>query len=527
MISTGSLLISGGTFTQTIEAGSREFDSLAQRVATRAHHDSGELSDPAKCHPETRVAILTHLKEWAEGSTYNSPIKWITGSAGVGKTAIMHTIAEILERKQLLLADFFFWRTGEHCNTADFFIATLAYQIAISMPSTRPHIENIVKRDPHIFTRTLEVQSQALIIDPIISVYQENNCGVNYPRIIIVDGLDECLGEKQSQDIEKQTEVLQVLHWTLSQLPIPFALLIASRPECHIQRRFDTILKDTSSSIMLNDSYNADADIRTFYLAKFNGIREHHLLRSYLPAGQWPPTHIVDELVHRASGQFIYVSTVTRFVTANKKNPSDQLQVILDANIRGNTKPFQSLDLLYFIIFTAIEEEDLAVTLWVLGILLLGRSRTTRAYRTFSPDSLPPSFWDKFLGLQRGEMQRLMLGLESILSMRGPSGKYFRFYHASLQDFLFDSSRSGLFFINAEVVYEDLAIQSIRHLYTFNDDIETYIFFGMPFWFKYARPSSDLHASVRQFKLPIHPRHLKLRVPIFLGVVKQSVKIVL
>ncbi|KAF8905292.1 hypothetical protein CPB84DRAFT_618866 [Gymnopilus junonius] len=111
--------------------------------------------------------------------------------------------------------------------------------------------------------------------------------------------------------------------------------------------------------------------------------------------------------------------------------------------------------------------------------------------------------------------------------MRGPSGKYFRFYHASLQDFLFDSSRSGLFFIDAEVVYEDLAIQSIRHLYTFNDVIETYIFFGMPFWFKYARPSSDLHASVRQFKLPIHPRHLKLRVPIFLGVVKQSVKIVL
>ncbi|KAF8887983.1 hypothetical protein CPB84DRAFT_1646440, partial [Gymnopilus junonius] len=103
------------------------FDSLAQRVATRARHDSGELSDPAKCHPETRVAILTHLEEWAEGSTYNNPIKWITGSAGVGKTAIMRTIAEILERRQLLLADFFFWRTGERCNTADFFIATLAY----------------------------------------------------------------------------------------------------------------------------------------------------------------------------------------------------------------------------------------------------------------------------------------------------------------------------------------------------------------------------------------------------------------
>jgi len=180
------------------------FELLTQKVATRALHDCVESSDPARCHPDTRVAILTDLEEWAAGPTYNYSIKRVSGSAGVGKTTVMRTTAENLGSRKLLLASFFFWRTRERCNSGEFFVATLAYQIAISIPATRPHIERAVEEDPHIFTKKLEVQSRTLIVDPITAVYREQALPSNYPRVFIIDGLDECLDAKlQLQDVEK------------------------------------------------------------------------------------------------------------------------------------------------------------------------------------------------------------------------------------------------------------------------------------------------------------------------------------
>ena len=49
---------------------------LTQKVATQALHDCAESSesDPVRCHPDTHVAILADLEEWAAGSTYNYSI---------------------------------------------------------------------------------------------------------------------------------------------------------------------------------------------------------------------------------------------------------------------------------------------------------------------------------------------------------------------------------------------------------------------------------------------------------------------
>ena len=70
----------------------------------------------------------------------------------------------------------------------------------------------------------------------------------NHSRIFIIDGLDECLDTNlQLPDVDKQCEILRCLHYILQQLP-SFAVLIASRPEYHIQSMFDTTLKNVSSS---------------------------------------------------------------------------------------------------------------------------------------------------------------------------------------------------------------------------------------------------------------------------------------
>ncbi|KDR79590.1 hypothetical protein GALMADRAFT_1245504 [Galerina marginata CBS 339.88] len=501
------------------------FDLLTQKVATRALHASGEICDPARCHPDTRVAILTDLEEWATGAKYNSRIQWIRGSAGVGKTAIMRSIAEILERRKLLLATFFFWRTGDRCNTAEFLVPTLAYQIAISVPGTRYHINRAIEENPLIFTQTLEAQSRALIVEPLIIAHHQSVPRI-LPRIFVIDGLDEC------QDAEKQCEVLNVLNTTLKEIPAPTALLVASRPENPIRKIFNTVLKGTSSSRLLDASRNANADIRRFYVAKFREIRYHHPLKFYLPSSEWPLAVDITLLVERASGQFIYAATVAKFVAAPDKNPASQLKIVLESREHPETlgpNPFPSLDALYSTIFSAISSEDIQATLRIIGVLLFPQRLT------FS--LAPPSFWENLLGLRDGEIRRLLIGLESLVSIRESDTeikKTVHFYHASLADFLSDPKRSGPFFMDEGMVCEDLARCCITHLSTNDDDVKQYIVHNMESIFCRAKPTMGLYQAIEKVgtlysssllengSSAIRPHFLKYMFPTLLHAILKS-----
>ena len=258
----------------------------------------------------------------------------------------------------------------------------------------------------------MAVQSRILIVDSITAVYQHHALPSNHPQIFIIDDLEECLDTYlQLPDVNKQCEILRSLHYILQQLS-SFAVLIASRPEYHIQSMFDTTLKNVSSSLWLNDAIDVEADIKRFYIDKFREIQQHHPLRSYLPSPDWPSSHIIQLLVWRASAHFIYASNVIKFVSARKKNPCKQFDAVLNNEANSKASPFGNLDALYGTIFSTIDKEDLQIIIRVLGVLFL--RRTARIHMAFNP-----GIWDHFLGLQQDETHRLMLSLELPLSING------------------------------------------------------------------------------------------------------------
>jgi hypothetical protein len=77
----------------------------------------------------------------------------------------------------------------------------------------------------------------------------------------------------------------------------------------------------------LDDSYEPDTDIRIFLTSKFDEIKQHHPLKHHLPAS-WPSDLDMDCLVQKASGQFIYASTVMKFVESRRHRPTERLKVI-------------------------------------------------------------------------------------------------------------------------------------------------------------------------------------------------------
>ena len=319
-------VFNGGTF---IHSGSKVqveyhslvtrtgFEILHQKIASDAFHDSAERFEPPKCHPNTRVAVLAEIMKWIQVIEDSKHVLWLYGSVGVGKSAIAQTIAEMCAELGLLVASFFFYRASQSRNNEKRLIASIAYQLALSIPPTRSYIESAVQNDPAIFDRSLDAQIKTFIIRPLENAYTAvSPADANqWPRLIIIDGLDEC------QDPSIQCSIINILSDALLRITVPLRLLVASRPEPHIRRAFNILDKSRPSRhIVLDDSYEPDADIKTFLLSRFHNIKENHQFSTSI-LKHWPSEEIIDRLVRKSSGQFIYASTVMKYLESPNVGP--------------------------------------------------------------------------------------------------------------------------------------------------------------------------------------------------------------
>ncbi|KAF9474856.1 hypothetical protein BDN70DRAFT_814972, partial [Pholiota conissans] len=301
---------------------------LLANIAEGALHDAAERGNQPGCHENTRVAILKEIMDWLQDPKAREKfIYWLYGPAGSGKTSIAQSIAEALAKFGLLAASFFFWRSATGRNTSDRFTATIAYQLSRSIPTMADPLYTTIERDPIIFSKSLAIQLQALIIDPLQAALQ---CAPPHETperiIIIVDGLDECSPTKS------QVELLGLLRTAVQEFrSIPFLCLVSSRPEYEIRSAFadSNPLGALTATLALGDNYRTNQDIKLYLVSKFNEFRDEHLqLGSKLPS-PWPADHDVDCIVRKASGQFIFAVTAIKFIDDPRGDPVERLSIIL------------------------------------------------------------------------------------------------------------------------------------------------------------------------------------------------------
>ena len=92
----------------------------------------------------TRVKILADLKAWAEDDL-SSKVYWLVGMAGTGKSTILHTLCEIVDRKNMLGASFFCSRGSENACNACLIVPTIAYSLASTSPCIKSELVKAIK----------------------------------------------------------------------------------------------------------------------------------------------------------------------------------------------------------------------------------------------------------------------------------------------------------------------------------------------------------------------------------------------
>ncbi|KAF9784529.1 hypothetical protein BJ322DRAFT_851232 [Thelephora terrestris] len=406
--------------------------------------------DRRGCLKGTRDTVLTEIESWTKDFD-KSPVFWLNGLAGTGKSTIAQTISERVFAEARLGASFFCSRDFEDRSNLRFIFPTLAFQLAHKCPDFRSHLVSLLRSNPDVVHESLYSQMKKLIAEPL------RKTGVS--TVIVIDALDEC------KDDEPSSAILSVLGRFVGQIP-KVKFFITGRPEPRIRTGFRLpLLVDSTDVFVLHDVHPSliNNDIRLFLRHELAELAQRHRLE------RWPSDEHVDLLCHRAAGLFVYAVATVKFLSSNIHLPKKQLGVILElpesTAPEGKTRynPNTTLDSLYTsILEAAISEVDPEVD---------SRVRTTIGTIVLVVNPLPPRAIAELMGLDPDEVMLFLTLTQSLFAMGGDFNKPIKPFHKSFPDFITDPSRcpNPRFYISLGHLHLELLTNCLRVM---NDGLE-------------------------------------------------------
>ncbi|KXN80876.1 hypothetical protein AN958_07067 [Leucoagaricus sp. SymC.cos] len=327
-----NFILNNPTFNEMSSNGPDTFmRDFANQTIRGAAVDSSARDPPPRCHPGTRLSTIEETRTLCMASPPPKRLAWIVGPAGVGKSAIMQTVAETSPN---LGAALFFSVNGRNDSTKA--IATLAYQVATKFPHYLDYIRVRLTKDPTIFDKAMSVQFNEFITEPFAKrrIYRGTQS-----LIIFIDGIDEC------DSIPAQCELLELISDFIIQHPsTPLLWITASRPEPHLTGFFDPLdVELYEKTELFVDSDQSRADVEKYLRDSFTKIHSKSPSLRFRP--QWPTEHQLIKIIAAARGLFAYGSTAVRFVDDPKYgNPQSQLQLLLETIDNLPTAQHDELD---------------------------------------------------------------------------------------------------------------------------------------------------------------------------------------
>ncbi|KAF9784521.1 hypothetical protein BJ322DRAFT_851027 [Thelephora terrestris] len=406
--------------------------------------------DRRGCLQGTRDAVLSEIELWAEDFD-KSPVFWLNGLAGTGKSTIAQTIAERVFAEARLGASFFCSRDFEDRSNLRFIFPTLAFQLAHEYSDFRSHFVSLLRSNPDVAHESLYNQMQKLIAEPL------RKTGVS--TVIVIDALDEC------KDSEPSSAILSVLGRFVGQIP-KVKFFITGRPEPRIKTGFRLpLLVDSTDVFVLHNVPLSlvNNDIRLFLKHELSELAQRRQLE------RWPSDEHVDLMCHRAAGLFVYAVATVKFLDSDIHLPKNQLDVILklpESTVHEGKTQFNlntTLDSLYkSILQAAIREGYPDVD---------SKVRTTIGTIVLVVNPLSPRAIAELMDLDPGEVTLFLNKFQSLLTIGEDSNQPVKPFHKSFPDFITDPSRcaNSRFCISPEHLHCEIVTNCLRVM---NDGLE-------------------------------------------------------
>ena len=387
--------------------------------------------------------MLDEIESWVKDSD-KSPVFWLNGLAGTGKSTIAQTIAERVFAQDCLGASFFCSRDFEDRSDLHFIFPTLAFQLAHKYPGFRSHFVSLLKSNPDIVHESLYSQMQQLIAEPLQIT--------DISTVIVIDALDEC------KDDEPSSAILSVLGRLVEQIP-RVKFFITGRPEPRIETGFCLpLLVDSTDVFVLHNVHSSliNNDIHFFLKHELSQLSQRRQLEG------WPSSEHIDVLCHRAAGLFVYAVATVKFLDSKTHLPRDRLGVILElpesTAPEGKTRfnPKTTLDSLYMsILQAAFDDEDLDVD---------SKVRATIGTIVLLVNPLPPLAIAELICLESEVVILFITLVQSLLAMGEDFSQPVKPFHKSFPDFITDSSRCDdpRFYVSPGPLHLDLASSCLR-----------------------------------------------------------------
>jgi hypothetical protein len=283
--------------------------------------------DVVGCMEGTRIKILADLEDWV--SDFNSPkVYWMVGMAGIGKSSILHTLCEMLDRMNRLGASFFCSRASDKTNNSRLIIPVIAHALARASPSIKFKVVKAIEDDPALAESTysnLYQQFKKLIYDPIRATAGK---GAKTYKIIVIDAVDECV------NLRVISSLIKLILQMASDLPLKF--LIASRDDDLIHSAFD-FYPELSTTFILHEveQHFVEDDIRKYIERSLSDIKSQGL-DCVLDA--WPSPSELSNLVDHSGRLFIYAATAIRYIHDGRKLYKSRLSFIANRDPMTRSK---------------------------------------------------------------------------------------------------------------------------------------------------------------------------------------------
>jgi len=405
-----------------------------------------------RCLPGTREDILTEIKTWIDSTGEDvERVFWLNGTAGKGKSAIAHTIADWFIERGGSGAFFCFDRTREADKRHEKIFTTIARDLIDGGdPIIRRALATVI-RDRNELRHTTDITRQwkELILKSVRAAAAK---AVTAPVLIVIDALDES-GDARSRD-----QILRVLAGKLEQgtipsnqmkLPANARVLVTSRPLGDIQEYFDVAFH--VRSVSMDDAVHVSME---------SSERDiQHYISTRLKAVEGFTDEEFKRLAIESDGLFEWARLACDYIS-DKNMVGQDPQERFEAALAGKSeKGIHLLDKMYRLILGDImpdERRQVAIPIFcsVMRQIIASLEPLPRTALNAMRQHFP-------LAVDRRKVELVICPMGSLVTGTTDPRIPVRPLHASFYEFLTDETRSNAFFVDVSSAESNLAFASL------------------------------------------------------------------